>query len=117
MGFGDMAEKSQVASDVLPEEWVAEVLRLPKKSGESEIYVRVLFPGGEIVASGFQPQTDAQTIQIPLQRQSPSGLGSAALRLSLPRLEEGWYRKAVSETGEVSCLWLIRRVEWQFLRG
>ncbi len=96
-----MEEKDQVASDVSPEEWVAEVLRLSKEPDESEIYVRVLFPGGEIVASGFRPLADAQTIQIPLQRQSPSGLGSAALRLSLPRLEEGWYRKALSETGEI----------------
>jgi len=96
-----MAKQDQVAYDISPQEWAIKVDEMSAKAGERELYVRLLFPGGLVVATGFRPQVSEQGIGIPLQRQSPSGLGSAALTVSLPKLEEGWYRRAVSETGEI----------------
>lgn len=88
-------------SIVFEHEWVEEFHKLATKAGEKDIYIRLLWPFGRLDASGFQPQVRDRTIEILLQRQSPSGSASALLQLSLPEEDSTCYRKKVSGEGEI----------------
>src|SRR5208337_2642968 len=82
----DMADQTPANDDEIlyEHEWVAELHKLRAKAGDNDIYAEYLFPAGYLLATGFQLQVNERMIEIPLQRQSPSGLASAVLRLSLP---------------------------------
>lgn len=99
----DMEEQTR-ANDkpiLYEHEWVEELRKLATKAGDKDIYVEYSFPAGSLFATGFQLQVDGRTIQIPLQRESPSGLANAYLQLFLPEEESAHYKKQVSTEGEI----------------
>ena len=74
--------------DVFPlseDEWTQELQAMSTTVGEGDIFVSLNFLDGKFRGTGFLPQVDGRTIVIPLQRQSPSGLGNACIQFSLPR--------------------------------
>jgi hypothetical protein len=95
-------EDSQIALvDVLPEEWVEAVSELSARAGADGLCVKILFPPDVLVSAiGYRPQADAREIHISLRQQSPSDSSNDGIYVSLPRLEEGVYRKAESASGD-----------------
>lgn len=98
-----MAEQNHANEEPIDyeHEWVEELKGLATKAGDKDIYVQYSFPAGYLAATGFRLQVNERTIQILLQRQSPSGLANAYLELSLPEEETAHYRKAVGDDGNV----------------
>jgi hypothetical protein len=83
--------------------WVEELNKLSTRVGAKEIYVRVSWPGGELNATGFQPQVNERQIQILLQPREPSGNAGAFLQISLPDEDAGggFYERFLGDSGEV----------------
>jgi hypothetical protein len=96
-----MTDKRPDYDDLPLWEWEKEVSALAQKPAGADIYVLVLWPLGRLYATGFQPLVEQQMPQIPLQRQSSSGLADACISVSLPKPEQAQCEKYTSDTGDV----------------
>ena len=99
-----MAKQIRASGDeiLFEHEWVEALHRLIAKAGEKEVYVQYEFPGGRLVAIGFQPEVNERTIHVPLQRQSASGLANGVLSLLFPEEETAHYRCYQDENGALA---------------
>jgi hypothetical protein len=108
-------EKQNTSSpnQISQDDWVLAVNELGKEEPLIPVFVQVSWSFGYLLATGFQPQVNARTIEIPLSRKSLADSIDGAVKVSLPRPGQGHYLQETSASGD-RVLTMSFRIEDQY---